>query len=181
VRVCSAQRPGEQHIRESVIIRVECAPGDFCDGLLAWQRVPDNLEVFGIGLGHVRRDRRFTPLHGCRRLDSPDHAGVTRTAAVGVLEGAFDILLAGMIVAVEQSPCGEDQARRTESALHRTMIDKRLLQGIEQTAFFQPFNGRYVPSFGPQRRVNAGVNRHAVDQDGAGAAFGLVAADFRAC
>ena len=44
----------------------------------------------------------------------------------------------------------------------------------------QPFDGEDLRSLGFERRVDAGVDALPIDEDGAGSAFGLVAADLRA-
>ena len=80
----------------------------------------------------------------------------------------------------EQRLGRHDDAVDAVAALHRLLVDERLLQPAGRSGRAQALDGGDLVSRGrPQRRV-AGLHRVAVDQHGAGAAVALAAAEARA-
>ncbi len=73
-----------------------------------------------------------------------------------------------------------DQPRRAEPALHRAVLDERLLQRVQLVAVGQPFDGLDLGVLCFKGRVNARVDRLPVDDHGAGPALGFLAADLGA-
>ena len=85
------------------------------------------------------------------------------------------ILLPGF----DQLHAGHDQTRRTESALNRGFIDKRLLDRSQFSGrALQPFCCQDVFPFRPHGEIQAGIDRDTVDQYRTCAALSDTAASF---
>ena len=106
-------------------------------------------------------------------------------AADGVLDGAVAGASAqvaleqvGQVVQVVigQGGGGHDHAGGAEPALEAGGVDEPLLDRGQVAGQAESGHGRDLCALGPERRVDAGVHRSAVDQHGAGAAVAGVAA-----
>ena len=91
-------------------------------------------------------------------------------------------LLAGRVgVDLEVADGGHDEAGHAEGALETLLVDDALLDGMEgAVGFSEAFDGDDLLAAGGMGEDGAGVMGHVVDEDGAGAAFGAVAAEFGA-
>ncbi len=72
------------------------------------------------------------------------------------------------------------EARRAEAALQAVVVDEGLLQRMQLLAVGEPFDGADLPAVGLDREHQAGADRLAVEDDRAGAADAVLAADMRA-
>ena len=77
----------------------------------------------------------------------------------------------------QQRMGGGDHAGRAEAALQRVMLAEGFLQRREVGIVGQPFDGHDLGALGLHREHQAGAHRGAVDDDGAGAAHPVLAAD----
>jgi hypothetical protein len=73
-----------------------------------------------------------------------------------------------------------DHAGNAEAALHRALIEKGFLHGIQAIVGCEPLDRDDRAPVGFDREHETRVHRAAVDQHGAGAAFTLLAARLRA-
>ena len=122
----------------------------------------------GAGAGHSTIVRR---IHH-RRDDLAVAGAAAEHAAKGILHFAF----ARMRHLLQQRRAGDQQAGRADAALRRAVREKGRLQG-RQRAVSQPFHRRHRRAVHRGCRRQAGADRFAVEQHGAGAAIAGVAAD----
>src|SRR5262245_901901 len=86
-----------------------------------------------------------------------------------------DIRLRRHGIGSEQSLGGEDDAGRTKAALGTPQLDERALDRIKLAWLSQPFDGLNLAPAHLQRQHQAGIDRGAVYQDGAGSAIAVAA------
>ena len=86
----------------------------------------------------------------------------------------------GMRVVIEQRLGAHQLAGGAEAALRAVVFDEGFLQRMQLVVVRQAFDGLDGAAVGPDRELAAGVDRLAVQQHGAGAAFAAVAADLGA-
>ena len=71
---------------------------------------------------------------------------------------------------VEQRHGGQQHAGRAEPALHRAVIDERLLERMEGIGVAEALHREHLAAVGLDGEVGAGADRRAVDEHRAGAA-----------
>ena len=190
VRVFAAQRRPEKHPVKGIVIRIQSRPRHLVDRIRSLQRLTDLRQRL-----HHRRQHRIRHPAGAQilagRLHRADDRRVAGAAAVSVLQALLDLHLARVRVLVQQRLGLHDEPRRAETALRRAVADEGILKRMQfkRVAGFilaaaprlgQPFDRQHLRALRLERRVNAGIDRLTVDDDGAAAAFGLVTADLRA-
>ena len=88
----------------------------------------------------------------------------------------------GIRVGLEKSDRRHDEPRHAERALEALLVHHRLLHRVERAVGrLEPFDGLNLPAADRVRENRTGVVRHIVDEHGARAALGSVAAQLRAC
>src|SRR6266511_3381487 len=114
------------------------------------------------------------PLH---RLDDVLVAG----AAANVPgQRPADLLLRRVRVLLQQRGAHEQHPRRAEPALQAVLLVEALLKRVQLTALGQALHRLHLAPVDLDGEVRARLDRNAVDEHGAGAAAGRVAADVRA-
>ena len=120
--------------------------------------------------------RSLCPALWTARIDGQ----VGAAAAERVLEGQADLVFAGIGVLRQESGAHHQLAGDAEAALDRTVLDEGLLQRVQLALAGQALDGEHVLARRLEGGQRAGEHRRAVQQDGADAALGLVAADLGA-
>ena len=115
---------------------------------------------------------------GCQR-DSGDDAAVASAAAQVTREAVLDFLFARAWIRREEISRRDDHPGNAEPALHRSSIDKRLLERIQLPVTGEPFDRRNGFAIALHRKHQARIDRTAVQEHGAGAAFTFGAALLR--
>ena len=108
-------------------------------------------------------------------FDRLDDLHIARAAADVVAQRMADFFLRGIGVCIQQGLGGDHHAGNAEAALHGAC----LAEGKGINVLFKvrkPFHGENVPALQLVRLLNAGLDRLAVDEHGAGAAGALRAA-----
>src|ERR1019366_9876586 len=105
---------------------------------------------------------------------------VAGAAAKIAFDAAFDRLGIGMRMGGEQMTRLHHHAGRAVAALDRTVLDECGAQRIGLGVGSESFYGRHYPAAAVDREQKAGVERQAVDRDGAGGALAFAAAIFGA-
>ena len=77
---------------------------------------------------------------------------------------------------IDERFCGHDDAWRADSALHRTVVQERLLQRMQFTVLRKVLDGFDLRAVCLERRINATHHGRTVHQHRANTALGLVAA-----
>ena len=103
---------------------------------------------------------------------------VAGAAAEVARDGGADLQLCRVGIAVQQGLGAQDKARRAEAALQRVVIDDGLLQRVQDAALGQPLDRRHPFARDGQGQHQAGIDRLAVHDDGAGTALADTAALF---
>ena len=105
---------------------------------------------------------------------------VAGAAAEVARERLADLLLGRVRVALQQVGRGHDHARRAVAALQAVVLPERLLQRVQRAFLAHSLDRRDLGAVGLDGEQRAGLDRLAVEVDGARAAVGRVAADVRA-
>src|SRR5262249_9254787 len=107
--------------------------------------------------------------------DGVAHLLVGAAAADVAAQGLFDLGLRGVGVLVEGGPHGDDEAGRAEAALLGVVVDEGGRHGVELAVGDEALGrlDRFTLSF--DGKGGAGVDRLAVEHDGAGPAGAAVA------
>lgn len=113
--------------------------------------------------------------------DRADDAAISRATAQIAGEPLFDFRLVRVGSYREEISGRDDHPRDAKPALHGTGIDKRLLQRIEPAVCAEPFDRRDRFTVALNRKHETRVDRPAVQENGACAAFTFGAALLRAC
>src|SRR5262249_3536819 len=113
-------------------------------------------------------------------LDRLDDVHVARTPAEVARDAPADLVLAGLRVLLEEGIAGHEHTRRTVAALEPVLGHEAFLEGMELAVLLEPLHRHDLPAVGLHREYRAGLHGPAVQEDGAGAAVGRVAADVRA-
>src|SRR5882724_2613094 len=125
-------------------------------------------------------DRRaLTHLLG-RVLHGLDDVDVPGAAAQVPRDRLADLLLARVLVALQQRARGHQHARRAESALQTVLLGEALLHRMELAALLQALDRGDLGAVGLDGEHRARLHRIAVEDHGARAAVRRVAADVRA-
>ena len=84
-------------------------------------------------------------------------------------------------IVAQQLDQRRQNARRAEAALQAVIVAERLLQRMQRVGIGRDaFDGHDLVAVGLHREHQAGARRIAVEQDGAGAAHAVLAAEMRA-
>ena len=130
-----------------------------------------------IVLAHVALRLAHLRGGGAHRLDDVLVAGAA--AEVG-REHVEQLLVADVRLALEHVDREHQEARRAEAALQAVMIDEGLLQRMQRVAVGEPLDGADLPALRLHREHQAGAHGDVVEDDGAGAADAVLAADMGA-
>ena len=186
MRDASALDAGVQHAGEGQVIGELCPAGDLADSIGTGLVLADN-GVVGFCGDRLRRLNRLSGAHGMgSSLDGRLDSRVGSAAAEGVFERPADRRFIWRRFGLQQGVGGDDLTGDAEAALHRTMQDEGLLEGVEgfkRAAFesaAQPLDGEHLLASGSFCRVGAGEHGLVINKHCAGAAFGFVAADLGA-
>src|SRR5919201_21881 len=121
--------------------------------------------------------------HGSPRggglLHRLDDVRVSRATAEIAFEPVANVALARLRIAREQLTGREDHSGRAEPALEPVLVPEGLLHRMQLAILRQAFDGGDGPPFDLDSEQRAGLDRPAVEQDGAGAALAGVAAHVR--
>ena len=120
---------------------------------------------------------RLALRHAAHRLDDAEIAGAAAEVA-GKLDP--DALLVGARQALHDVARGDQHAGRAEAALQRVLAREGLAQPLHQRIVVEALDGAHVLPVAGDRKGDAGARRLAVDQDRAGAAHAVLAAEMRA-
>ena len=158
------EQPGAGAPQEIAAIEIEAVARAF------EQFVPFELD------GHRASLRWFL----CGLTDRGDDARIGAAATEMPIHGLHDGGVARRRVGPEQRHGSHDHAGRTVTALHRVVIEERLLHAIELPVRAETLDGldAMTGERGGARRARA--NRFAIDEDRARAALALAAAVLRA-
>src|SRR5258706_15524060 len=115
-----------------------------------------------------------------RVLHGLDDVHVARAAAQVPADGLADLLLARVLVALEERARGHQHARRAESALQAVLLGEALLHRMQLAALLQALDRGDLGAVGLHREHRAGFDRLAVEVHRAGAAMDRIAAHVRA-
>src|SRR5262245_42499093 len=122
----------------------------------------------------------LTSAHAGRtRADSLDDVVIAGAPAQVALEPVPDLVLAGIRRPLAQVGRTHDHARRAEPALQAVVLVERGLHRVELAALRQALDRGDLGALGLDREHRAGLDRLAVDVDGARAALAGIAADVR--
>jgi hypothetical protein len=116
-----------------------------------------------------------------RASDGRDDPWVAATTAQIAVHRGIDLRVVGIRVFLQQSRGGENHAGHAVSALHCTLIDEGLLDGVKRTVLSQTLNGHNALSSDRSDRQAATGDRFAVQKDGARAALPLATSVLSAC
>src|SRR5882724_8130335 len=153
---------------------------------IEWPMPPTSALVLGVALPSLfvammirSLALRLAQLGGgvLHRLDDVD---VTGAAAEVAGDRLADLLLAGVLVLLEQRAAGYHHAGRAEAALQAVLLHEPLLDGVQLAVLLEPLDGLDLAPVGLDRQHGTGLDRRAVEQHRARAAVGGVAADVRA-
>ena len=106
-----------------------------------------------------------------REVDGAVDLGVVAAAAEVPGEGLLDLVEGRVRVLLEESGGGHQEAGRAEAALVAVLLDEGLLDGVELVPVRQAFDRLDRPAVGADGQIHAGVDRLAVEMDGAAAAL----------
>ncbi len=111
-------------------------------------------------------------------LDRLDDVLVARAAAQVARDHVAGLLVRGAGVVLQPGVDGGQEARRAEAALEPVALGERLLHRAERAVGVgEPLDGGDLEALRGDREHQAGAHRPAVDQDRAGAADAVLAAD----
>ena len=117
------------------------------------------------------------PVHG--RFHSPKNVFIAGTAAQVPGKEFSQFLIRIFLTAFQNLHRRQNKAGRTKSALDRRFVHKCLLNIAQFTVGAQqPLQRPDVLSLCPDRQINAGIERLAVNENGAGSALPYLAAFF---
>src|SRR5262245_53650019 len=111
---------------------------------------------------------------GVHRLDDVGIAGAA--AEIGG-EHVEQVLVADVGLALEHAGRQHQKAGRAEAALQAVIVDEGLLQRMQHVALCQALDGADRPALGLHRKHQTRAHGLAIEQDGAGAADAVLAAD----
>ena len=123
------------------------------------------------------RRARLALRHAAHRLDDAEIAGAAAEIA-GKLHA--DALLVGARQPLHDVARGDQHAGRAEAALQAVLAIEGFAQPRHQRIVVEALDGAHVLPVAGDRKGDAGARRLAVDQDGAGAAHAVLAAEMRA-
>src|SRR5687767_7822418 len=104
---------------------------------------------------------------------------VSGAAAQIAGERLTDLLVRGMGALAQEARERHEKARRAEAALQAVMLAKRLLQRIQRVAIGEPFHRLDVAAVHLRGKEQTRANRRAIQDDRAGAAHAVLAAQMR--
>src|SRR5205085_167775 len=92
------------------------------------------------------------------------------------LQALANLGLAGMRMALQEIDGGQDHAWCAEAALESVLLPKGVLERVKLPGHCQALDRLHASAVGLHSQNSAGLDRLAVDEDGAGAALAGVAA-----
>ena len=113
--------------------------------------------------------------------DSIKDFEISAAAAEIAVKSGFDFLLTWFWFLVEQGLGGDDHPRDAEAALNRPPVEKGLLNGMKIVAIRETLNGGDFLPFAIGRQGDAREDRPPINDNGARAAFRLVARGLCSC
>ena len=190
VGVFAAQCRAEKHPVKGIVIGVARRPRHLVDSIRPLQWLPDLRQ-------RLRHRRQYRIRHRTRAqilaggLHRADDRRVAGAAAVGVLQALLYLQVGRIRVFVQQRLGLHDEPGRAEAALRRSVADEGILKRMQfgraagtvlgaGPRLGQSFDRQHLRALCLEGRVDAGVDRLAVDDYGAAAAFGLITADLGA-
>src|SRR5207248_5342259 len=117
---------------------------------------------------------------GGRRAHCLQDVLVARAAAKVGREDLPEVRVADVRLGLEHAGGQHQEARRAEAALQAVVLPERLLQRMERLALREAFDGADLRALRLHGEHEAGTDRLAVHQHGAGAAHAVLAAEMRA-
>src|SRR5258706_14192400 len=105
-----------------------------------------------------------------RMLHGLDDVVVPGAAAQVSGDRLADLELARVLVPLEERAAGDHHAGRAEAALQRVLLGEAFLDRMELAALLEALDGRDLRAVGLHREHGAGLDRLAVQHDGAHAA-----------
>src|SRR5574341_1143390 len=175
----SAEGARIKHSRERIVVSVFGAPGDLIEDVLSRDWLADNLKRLN-RLRAVKSGWRFAAQLGGGGVNRVEDGDIARAAAECIFEGDLHIIVSSVGVLIEQTLGSHNQARRAESALDCAMLDKAALEWVKNAVFGKPFDGLHRCTLRLEGGIDARIDGFPIDDDRAGAAFGLFAADLGA-
>ena len=176
MRDVRALRTCIQHARESIVVGKASFARDLVPGLQVWHRLANRVTCM---LRNRKEGRDVLP-RGLQ--DGAANALVAGAATERVLESNGDVLfsqhLACRLFFFNERFRGHDDARRADSALHRAVIQKRLLQRMQFAVLRKVLDGFDLRSVRLEGRIDATHHGCAIHQHRANTALGLVAPNF---
>src|SRR5438067_4366233 len=112
-------------------------------------------------------------------LDGLDDVHVPGAAAQVPGDGLADLRLARVPVAIEERAARQHHSRRAVAALQAVLLPEAFLHGVELAVLLEALDGSDLMSVGLHGEEGARLHRLPLEQHGAGAAVGGVAADMR--
>src|SRR5215510_6392333 len=112
-----------------------------------------------------------------RVLDSLDDVDVAGAAAEIARDRLADLLLARVLVPLEQRDARHHHSRRTVAALQAVLLGEPLLHGVELAALLEVLDGPDLATVGLHGEHGARFHRLAVEMHGASAAMRRIATD----
>src|SRR5207248_4217143 len=123
---------------------------------------------------------RLPPKFLCRRCDRSDDIGVAGAAADIAGEPLTDLTFRSRALPQDQIARGDQHCRSAVAALQRVMLVKTPTQRIDHAVARKAFDRRDLALVAGDREQQARARRLAVDEDGAGAADTMFAAQMSA-
>src|SRR5580704_3904247 len=128
-------------------------------------------------MASIPQGSRFLHSHGCISHRSYN-ARMSSTPADVAFHKMPDLRFRWIRIRLQQRHRSHDHSRRAVSALHRCLVEKRLLHWMQPLAGGQPFNSRDLSVAHCSHRSNARSARTSIDQHRAGAALPFAATIF---
>jgi hypothetical protein len=113
----------------------------------------------------------FVPAIRAGILNGFDNLNITGTPAKIAGYCPADFLFIGMRIFFQQRMSAHQHTGSAKTAVRGVMIEEGFLQRIETPVFAQTFNGQYFLPVHLRSKNKAGIDRIAVQQNGAAAAF----------
>ena len=133
-----------------------------------------------VGAGGRRLGRRLRPHLVLRRPHRRDDVLIAGAAAEVRRQHVEHVLVADVGVLLQRVHRQHQEARRAEAALQAVMRDERALQRMQRAVLRQSLDGADLLALRLHREHQARAHRLVADDDGAGAADAVLAADVRA-
>jgi hypothetical protein len=114
-----------------------------------------------------------------RRLNRLDDVHIASAPAEVSRNGLADFELGRLLVAGQECGAGHHHPRRAVAALQPVLLPETFLNGVKLPVLLQALDGGELVAVGLDGKHGAGLHRLSVEENGAGAAVGGVAANVR--